>query len=247
MQMRLSGKTVVTTAAGAGIGRASAIAMAQEGARVYATDIDEAALESLSEVSDNLICSKLDVTDPDGIVSFTGSVPTPDALFNCAGFVHDGTLLTADDEAWDKTFSINVRGTARMIEAFLPGMIANGGGSIINVASVVSSIKGTANRCIYGASKGAVLGLTKSIAADFVTDRIRCNAICPGTVLTPSLQDRMAAGGDYDAALETLLDRQPTREMATAEDIAPIVVYLASDESKVATGQFFVVDGGWTI
>ncbi len=245
--MRLEGKTVVTTAAGAGIGRASAIAMAQEGARVYATDIDQASLDSLSKVSDNLICSKLDVTDPEGITAFSASVPTPDALFNCAGFVHDGTLLKADDAAWDRTFSINVRGTARMIEAFLPGMIANGGGSIINVASVVSSITGTTNRCIYGASKGAVLGLTKSIAADFVPDKIRCNAICPGTVLTPSLKDRMAAGGDYQGAYEMLLDRQPTREMATAEDIAPIVVYLASDESKVATGQFFVVDGGWTI
>ncbi|MEM6590125.1 MAG: SDR family oxidoreductase [Pseudomonadota bacterium] len=245
--MRLEGKTVVTTAAGAGIGRASAIAMAQEGARVYATDIDDAALESLENVSGNLICAKLDVTDPDGITAFAGSVPTPDALFNCAGFVHDGTLLGADEAAWDKTFALNVRGTARMIEAFLPRMIENGGGSIINVASVVSSITGAANRCIYGASKGAIMGLTKSVAADFVTDKIRCNAICPGTVLTPSLKERMGAGGDYEAAYEKMLDRQPTREMATAEDIAPIVVYLASDESKVATGQFFVVDGGWTI
>lgn len=245
--MRLEGKTVVATAAGAGIGRASAIAMAREGATVYATDIDEAALESLSAVSDNLICSKLDVTDAGGITAFASTVPTPDVLFNCAGFVHDGTLLAADDAAWDKTFSLNVRGTARMIEAFLPGMIESGGGSIINVASVVSSITGAANRCVYGASKGAVMGLTKSIAADYVTDKIRCNAICPGTVLTPSLKARMAASGDYDAAYETLLDRQPTREMATAEDIAPIVVYLASDESKIATGQFFVVDGGWTI
>lgn len=245
--MRLEGKTVVTTAAGAGIGRASAIAMAREGAMVYATDLDDAALESLSAVSDNLICSKLDVTDPQGITAFASTVPKPDVLFNCAGFVHDGTLLAADDAAWDKTFDLNVRGTARMIEAFLPGMVDNGGGSIINVASVVSSITGAANRCVYGASKGAVMGLTKSIAADYVTDRIRCNAICPGTVLTPSLKERMAASGDYDAAYETLLNRQPTREMATAEDIAPIVVYLASDESKVATGQFFVVDGGWTI
>lgn len=245
--MRLEGKIVVTTAAGAGIGRASAIAMAREGAQVYATDIDEAALESLSAVSDNLICSKLDVTDPKGIKEFAASAPTPDALFNCAGFVHDGALLDSDDAAWDKTFALNVRGTARMTEAFLPGMIENGGGSIINVSSVVSSITGAANRCIYGTSKGAVLGLTKSIAADYVADRIRCNAICPGTVLTPSLKARMAAGGDYDAAFEKMLDRQPTREMATAEDIAPIVVYLASDESKVATGQFFVVDGGWTI
>lgn len=238
---------MVTTAAGAGIGRAAAIAMAKEGATVYATDIDQAALQNLADVSENLTCSLLDVTDPSGISAFAKKTPTPDVLFNCAGFVHDGTLLDADDTGWEKTFAINVRGTARMIEAFLPGMIAHGGGSIINVASVVSSITGAANRCVYGASKGAVLGLTKSIAADYVTDKIRCNAICPGTVLTPSLKARMAAGGDYDAAFEKMLDRQPTREMATAEDIAPIVVYLASDESRIATGQFFVVDGGWTI
>ncbi len=245
--MRLANKTVVTTAAGAGIGRASAIAMAKEGATVYATDIDEGALESLSAESDNLICSKLDVTDPDGIKALAARVPTPDALFNCAGFVHSGTLLEADEAAWDKTFAINVRGTARMIEAFLPGMVENGGGSIINVASVVSSITGAANRCIYGSSKGAVMGLTKSIAADYVREKIRCNAICPGTVMTPSLRARMEAGGNFEEAYEKMLDRQPTREMASAEDIAPIVVYLASDESKVATGQFFVVDGGWTI
>lgn len=245
--MRLEGKTVVTTAAGAGIGRASAIAMAQEGATVYATDIDEAALESLSTVSDNLICSRLDVTDPEGIAALAATVPSPDALFNCAGFVHDGTIFKANDAAWDKTFAINVRGTARMIEAFLPGMIDNGGGSIINMASVVSAITGAANRCIYGASKGAVLGLTKSIAADYVRDKIRCNAVCPGTVMTPSLKARLEAGGNFDEAYETILNRQPTREMAVPEDIAPIVVYLASDESKVATGQFFVVDGGWTI
>ena len=245
--MRLEGKTVVMTAAGAGIGRASAIAMVEEGAIVYATDIDDAALESLSALSDNLICSHLDVTDPEGIAALAETVPTPDVLFNCAGFVHDGAILKADDAAWDKTFALNVRGTARMIETFLPGMIENGGGSIINVASVVSSITGAANRCIYGASKGAVLGLTKSIAADYVRDKIRCNAVCPGTVMTPSLKGRLAAGGDYDAAYETILDRQPTREMAVPEDIAPLVVYLASDESKIATGQFFVVDGGWTI
>lgn len=245
--MRLEGKTVVATAAGAGIGRASAIAMAREGATVYATDIDEAALESLNALSDNLICSKLDVTNPEGIAALAETVPRPDVLFNCAGFVHAGTILEANDAAWDKTFAINVRGTARMIEAFLPGMIENGGGSIINMASVVSSITGAANRCIYGASKGAVLGLTKSIAAEYVREKIRCNAVCPGTVMTPSLKARLEAGGNFEEAYEAILDRQPTREMAVPEDIAPIVVYLASDESKIATGQFFVVDGGWTI
>lgn len=245
--MRLEGKTVVATAAGAGIGRASAIAMAREGATVYATDIDEAALESLNALSENLICSKLDVTNPEGIAALAETVPMPDVLFNCAGFVHAGTILEANDAAWDKTFAINVRGTARMIEAFLPGMIENGGGSIINMASVVSSITGAANRCIYGASKGAVLGLTKSIAAEYVREKIRCNAVCPGTVMTPSLKARLEAGGNFEEAYEAILDRQPTREMAVPEDIAPIVVYLASDESKIATGQFFVVDGGWTI
>ncbi|MEL7203990.1 MAG: SDR family oxidoreductase [Pseudomonadota bacterium] len=245
--MRLEGKTVVATAAGAGIGRASAIAMAREGATVYATDIDEAALESLNALSENLICSKLDVTNPEGIAALAETVPMPDVLFNCAGFVHAGTILEANDAAWDKTFAINVRGTARMIEAFLPGMIENGGGSIINMASVVSSITGAANRCIYGASKGAVLGLTKSIAAEYVREKIRCNAVCPGTVMTPSLKARLEAGGNFEEAYEAILDRQPTRKMAVPEDIAPIVVYLASDESKIATGQFFVVDGGWTI
>ena len=245
--MRLEGKTVVATAAGAGIGRASAIAMAREGATVYATDIDEAALESLNALSDNLICSKLDVTNPEGIAALAETVPRPDVLFNCAGFVHAGTIFEADDAAWDTTFAINVRGTARMIEAFLPGMIENGGGSIINMASVVSSITGAANRCIYGASKGAILGLTKSIAAEYVREKIRCNAVCPGTVMTPSLKARLEAGGNFEEAYEAILDRQPTREMAVPEDIAPIVVYLASDESKIATGQFFVVDGGWTI
>lgn len=245
--MRLSGKSVVMTAAGAGIGRATAIAMAREGATVYATDVDQGALDDLAAQSPNLLCSVLDVTDAAGIAVLAGSIPTPDALFNCAGYVHDGSLLEADDKAWDRSFAINVRAMARMIEAFLPAMIDNGGGSIINMATVASSIKGVANRCVYSVSKGAVLGLTKSVAADFVRDGIRCNAVCPGSVMTPSFRARMEAGGDFDAAYEAMLDRQPTREMATPEDIAPIVVYLASDESRVATGQFFVVDGGWTI
>jgi len=243
--MRLAGKTVVMSAAGAGIGRASALALAQEGATVYATDIDAAALSTLKHP--RIQTGLLDVTDPQAIAAFAAATPTPDVLFNCAGYVHHGTLLDTEDAAWDKTFTLNLRGTARMTRAFLPGMIANGGGSIINMGSVVSSITAAANRCAYGASKGAVLGLTKSIAADFIQDGIRCNAICPGTVLTPSLKDRMTAQGDYDAAYEAMRDRQPTRELATAEDIAPMVVYLASDDSKVATGQFFTVDGGWTI
>jgi 2-dehydro-3-deoxy-L-fuconate 4-dehydrogenase len=245
--MRLAGKNVVMTAAGAGIGRATAIAMTREGATVYATDIDQAALDSLAETSPNLICSRLDVTDPAGVAELAGSVRTPDVLFNCAGYVHDGTLLDADDAAWDRSFSINVRAMARMIETFLPAMINNGGGSIINMATVASSIKGVANRCVYSASKGAVLGLTKSVAADFIRDGIRCNAVCPGSVMTPSFRARMEAGGDFENAYAKMLERQPTGEMATPEDIAPMIVYLASDESKVTTGQFLVVDGGWTI
>lgn len=245
--MRLQGKTVILTAAGAGIGRASALAMAREGAEVHATDVDAGALESLAAEHGNIRTTVLDVTDAAGIAAFAATAPTPDVLFNCAGWVHDGTLLEASDADWDRSFAINIRGMARMTEAFLPRMIENGGGSIINMASVVSAITGAASRCAYGATKGAVMGLTKAIATDYIRDRIRCNAICPGTVLTPSLQARMAARGDYDAAFETMLDRQPLREMTYPEDIAPMVVYLASDESKAATGQFFVVDGGWTI
>lgn len=245
--MRLQGKTVILTAAGAGIGRASALAMAREGATVHATDVDAGALESLAAEHENIRTALLDVTDAAGIAAFAATAPTPDVLFNCAGWVHDGTLLEASDADWDRSFAINIRGMARMTEAFLPRMIENGGGSIINMASVVSAITGAASRCAYGATKGAVMGLTKAIATDYIRDRIRCNAICPGTVLTPSLQARMAARGDYDAAYEAMLDRQPLREMTHPEDIAPMVVYLASDESKAATGQFFVVDGGWTI
>jgi 2-keto-3-deoxy-L-fuconate dehydrogenase len=244
---RLAGKNVVMTAAGMGIGRACAIAMAEEGATVYATDIDLPSLDSLAEIGPSLQCSRLDVTDAAAIRALHEMVPTPDVLFNCAGYVHDGTLLETDDEAWERSFAINVRSHARMIEAFLPAMIENGGGSIINMASVASTLTGVASRCAYSATKGAVLGLTKSIARDYVQQKIRCNAVCPGTVLTPSLKARMAARGDYDKAYEEMLDRQPTREMTHPEDIAPMVVYLASDESKVATGQFFVVDGGWTI
>lgn len=245
--MRLSGKNVVMTAAGMGIGRACAVAMFTEGATVYATDIDQTALDDLALEYPEMNCIQLDVTDAAGIAALAKAVPTPDVLFNCAGYVHNGTILDADDAAWDQTFAINIRAAGRMIETFVPAMIENGGGSIINMASVASSITGAANRCIYGASKGAVLGLTKAVAADFVRDRIRCNAVCPGSVMTPSFRARMEAGGDYEAAYEKMLDRQPTREMAGPEDIAPIVVYLASDESRIATGQFFVVDGGWTI
>ncbi len=214
---------------------------------MHASDIDCAALDRLAQKNDSINCIELDVTDGEAVYRLAESVPAPDVIFNCAGFVHDGTLLEADDEIWRRSFEINVRSQARVIETFLESMIANGGGSIINMASVVSALTGAASRAVYGATKGAVLGLTKAIARDYVKQGIRCNAVCPGTVLTPSLQERMRARGHYERAYQDILSRQPSGEMAMAEDIAPIVVYLASDESKAATGQFFVVDGGWTI
>lgn len=244
---RLANKTVFMTAAGMGIGRASAIAMANEGARVYASDIHRPSLDSLAEESSNISVIELDVTDSRAISELPKIVPVPDVLFNCAGYVHDGTIMDADDEIWNLSIAINVRSHARVIETFLPQMIENGGGSIINMASVASAITGAASRAVYSATKGAVMGLTKAIARDHVKQGIRCNAVCPGTVLTPSLKERLRARGDYDKAYKEMLERQPTGKMAHPEDIAPIVVYLASDESKVATGQFFVVDGGWTI
>ncbi len=244
---RLKNKTVFMTAAGMGIGRACAIAMASEGATVWATDIDTPSLDSLQNESENLRCMQLDVTDAEAISKLPHTVPVPDVVFNCAGYVHDGTLLDADDEIWWRSFQINIRSHARIIETFLPAMIENGGGSIINMASVVSSITAATNRAVYSATKGAVLGLTKSIACDFINQKIRCNAVCPGTVLTPSLKQRLQARGDYEKAYQEILKRQPSGEITHPEDIAPIVVYLASDESAVTTGQFFVVDGGWTI
>ncbi len=244
---RLVDKTVFMTAAGMGIGRASAIAMASEGACVYASDIDLPSLQSLAQENDNIVPLVLDVTDAEAIRELPGQLPVPDVLFNCAGYVHDGTLMDADDEVWRQSFDVNVRSHARIIEAFLPHMIDNGGGSIINMASVASAITGTASRCVYGATKGAVMGLTKAIARDYVQQGIRCNAVCPGTVLTPSLQARLRARGDYEQAYQEILTRQPTGQITHPEDIAPLVVYLAADESKAATGQFFVVDGGWTI
>jgi len=244
---RLKNKTVFMTAAGMGIGRACAIAMANEGATVYACDIDTPSLDSLQRESENLRCMRLDVTDAEAVANLPQTVPVPDALFNCTGYVHDGTLLDADDDVWWQSFQVNIRSHARIIETFLPGMIENGGGSIINMASVVSSITAAANRAVYSATKGAVLGLTKSIARDYIGQNIRCNAVCPGTVLTPSLKQRLHARGDYEKAYKDILKRQPNGKIAYPQDIAPIVVYLASDESAVATGQFFIVDGGWTI
>ena len=244
--MRLKGKTALVTAAGQGIGHASVLAMAAEGAQVWATDVNEKLLERYAGVA-NVRTAKLDVLDKDAITAFFKSLPALDVLFNCAGVVHNGTALDATDKDLEFAFNLNVRAQFWTIQAVLPGMLAAGRGSIINMASVCSSMKGLPNRFVYGTTKAAVLGLTKSVAADFVTRGIRCNAVCPGTVDTPSLGDRINANEDPEAARKAFIARQPMGRLAQAEEIAPVVVFLASDESVFATGQAFTVDGGLTI
>lgn len=239
---RLSGKTCLVTAAGQGIGRASALAMAAEDARVVATDINEAALASLEGVETR----RLDVLDPADIATARDAVGAPDVLFNCAGFVANGTILDCDEKEWDFSFDLNVKAMYLMIRAFLPGMIEAGGGSIINMSSVASSIIAAPNRFVYGASKAAVIGLTKSVAADFIGHGIRCNAVCPGTVESPSLEERLRATGDYEAARASFTARQPMGRIASAEEIAALVVYLASGEASYTTGHAHVIDGGWS-
>jgi len=241
---RLTGKTALVTAAGQGIGRASALAMAREGAQVIATDINEAALIELAE--QGLETRVLNVRDPSAITALAAQLGRVDVLFNCAGFVANGTILDCDEDQWAFSFDLNVTAMYRMCRAFLPAMIEGGGGSIINMSSVASSIIAAPNRFAYGSTKAAVIGMTKAIAADFITKGIRCNAVCPGTVDTPSLQDRMAAGGDYEAGRKAFLARQPTGKLAQAEDIAGLVVFLASDDSAFVTGTANIIDGGWT-
>ena len=240
---RLDGKTCLVTAAGQGIGRASALSMLAEGAKVYATDVNEAALEELA--AEGLETFKLDVMDPASIaqaVTHTGAV---NILFNCAGFVASGTILDCDEGQWTFSNNLNVTAMYRMIRAYLPGMIAQGGGSIINMSSVASSIIAAPDRFVYGTTKAAVIGMTKSIAADFVTDGVRCNAICPGTVESPSLEQRLADTGDYKSARAAFVARQPMGRIGHACEIAALVVYLASDESTYTTGHAHVIDGGW--
>ncbi|WP_431108504.1 SDR family oxidoreductase [Variovorax paradoxus] len=244
--MRLKGKTVLVTAAGQGIGHASVLAMAAEGAQVWATDVNEKLLERYAGVA-NVRTARLDVLDKEAIGAFFKSLPALDVLFNCAGVVHNGTALDASDKDLEFAFNLNVRAQFWTIQAALPGMLAAGRGSIINMASVCSSMKGLPNRFVYGTTKAAVLGLTKSVAADFVARGIRCNAVCPGTVDTPSLGERINANEDPDAARKAFIARQPMGRLAQAEEIAPVVVFLASDESVFATGQAFTVDGGITI
>lgn len=244
--MRLKGKTVLVTAAGQGIGHASVLAMAAEGAQVWATDVNEKLLERYAGVA-NVRTARLDVLDKDAIGAFFKTLPALDVLFNCAGVVHNGTALDATDKDLEFAFNLNVRAQFWTIQAALPGMLAAGRGSIINMASVCSSMKGLPSRFVYGTTKAAVLGLTKSVAADFVARGIRCNAVCPGTVDTPSLGERINANEDPDAARKAFIARQPMGRLAQAEEIAPVVVFLASDESVFATGQAFTVDGGITI
>jgi 2-keto-3-deoxy-L-fuconate dehydrogenase len=243
--MRLNGKTCVITAAGAGIGRASALAFAAEGARVIATDINADTLASLKAEAPGIETALLDVRGDAAVAAFdwTGV----DVLFNCAGFVHGGSILESTPEEWAFAWDLNVVAMARTIRAALPGMLARGSGSIINMASVASSVRGVANRCLYSTTKAAVIGLTKSVAADFVAKGVRCNAIAPGTVDTPSLQDRMKAGGDYETARAAFIARQPMGRLGTAEEIAALALYLASDESSFTTGAVHVIDGGWTM
>jgi len=248
--MRLAGKRAVVTAAAQGIGRAGLEAFQREGAEVIATDIN---IEPLSDaqVSDaqGVQVRRLDVTDPAAIAQFAAETGPIDVLFNCAGFVHHGTILECDEEAWRFSFDLNVTSMYRMIRAFLPGMLERGAGSIINIASIASSLKGIPNRFVYGASKAAVLGLTKSVAADFVTKGIRCNAICPGTVESPSLRARIAAQaqarGMSEAEVEAgFVARQPMGRLGRASEIAALAVYLASDESAFTTGTAQIIDGG---
>lgn len=243
--MRLKDKTCLITAAGAGIGRASALAFAAEGARVIATDINPEALASLKAQAPAMETALLDVRSDaaEAALDWAGV----DVLFNCAGFVHGGTVLDNSAEDWAFAFDLNVMAMARTIRAALPGMLARGRGSIINMASVASSVRGVANRCLYSTTKAAVIGLTKSVAADFVAQGVRCNAIAPGTVDTPSLQDRMRASGDYEASRAAFIARQPMGRLGAAEEIAALALYLASDESGFTTGAVHVIDGGWTM
>ncbi|MGR4872115.1 SDR family oxidoreductase [Variovorax sp. LARHSF232] len=244
--MRLKGKTALVTAAGQGIGYASALALAAEGAQVWATDVNEKLLDRFAGVA-NLTAARLDVLDKAAIAALVARMPAVDVLFNCAGVVHNGAIDQASDEQLEFAFHLNVRAQFWAIQAVLPGMLAQGRGSIINMASVCSSIKGLPNRCVYGTTKAAVLGLTKSVAADYVTRGVRCNAVCPGTVDTPSLGERINANADPVQARKDFIARQPMGRLAQPEEIAPLIVFLASDESQFVTGQAYAADGGITI
>ena len=241
MKETLTGKTCVITAAAQGIGRATAERMTREGARVIATDINESELSKVQCAERRV----LDVCDNNAIAAFAKDIGRADVLFNCAGFVHNGGILECEESDWDFSFALNAKSMYRMIRAFLPDMIAVGDGAIINMSSVASSMKGVPDRFVYSASKAAVIGITKSVAADFVGKGIRCNAICPGTVDSPSLHDRLRATGDYESAMTQFVARQPMGRLGTCEEIAALVAYLSGDEARFVTGQAFVIDGGW--
>ena len=238
----LKGKTALLTASGQGIGKATARAFSEAGAYVIATDINNESLSSLTDIVNETHI--LDVTDENAIKNLVTSIKQPNILFNCAGIVHNGTILESSDNDWDVAFSLNAKATYHMIKEVLPIMITNGGGSIVNIASVASSTKGIINRFIYSASKAAVLGMTKSIAADYIASGIRCNAICPGTIQSPSLEQRLSDLGDYEYARKQFVARQPMGRIGEAEEVANLAVYLASDASAFTTGQFHIIDGG---
>jgi 2-keto-3-deoxy-L-fuconate dehydrogenase len=247
MNGRLHGKSALVTAAGAGIGRATAVAFAEAGARVLATDIDASALASLASEHPSIATAPLDVTDSAAIAALVERAGALDVLFNCAGYVHAGTILDTDGASWRRSFAINVDSMFHLCKAVLPGMLERGRGSIVNMSSVASSVKGVPNRFAYSTSKAAVIGLTRSIAADFVTRGVRCNAICPGTVKSPSLEQRVRAmGGDEAAVWRSFTERQPMGRLGEPREIAALAVYLASDESSFTTGTIHIVDGGWS-
>lgn len=241
MSGRLAGKVAIVTAAGQGIGRASAELFAAEGATVHAVDIDEAALTDLS----GCVAHRADLTDGEAIAALPSRTGPADILFNCAGFVHSGTILDCGEDAWAFSNALNVTAMYRMIRAFLPAMLERGGGSIVNMSSIASSVKGIPGRFAYGATKAAVIGLTKSVAADFVDRGVRCNAICPGTVDTPSLQQRLRDTGDYENARRAFAERQPMGRLGRPEEVAALALHLASNESAFTTGAIHIVDGGW--
>jgi 2-keto-3-deoxy-L-fuconate dehydrogenase len=247
MSGRLAGKIALVTAAGQGIGRATAVAFADEGATVLATDVNQTALKTLSDERPDIRVRRLDVRESQDVDKVAAELEGLEVLFNCAGFVHQGSILDCAEKDWDFSFDLNVKSMYRTCRAFLPAMLRAGKGNIINMSSVASSIRGVPNRFAYGSTKAAVIGLTKAIAADFVRQGIRCNAICPGTVHSPSLDQRMAAQGDAEKAYADFVARQPMGRLGRTEEVAALVVYLASDESAFTTGQTHIIDGGWTI
>ena len=247
MSGRLEGKNIIVTAAGQGIGKATAIAFNNEGANVTATDLNDKTLADLNKEYPNIKIQKLDSTDNIAILEFVKTLDTVDVLFNAVGFVHHGTILDCEEKDWDFSFDVNIKAMYFMCKAILPLMVKQNGGSIINISSIASSLKGLPNRFVYGASKAAIIGLTKSIASDFVKQNIRCNSIAPGTVFSPSWQDRVNQSPDPVQAKKDFIARQPMGRLGTAEEIASMAIYLAGDESTFTTGNTFSVDGGMTI